>query len=109
MQNGKSGVAEMANEPDNLVLIQLREIRATQAEHSTRFDQIDRRFNDVDKRFDEMRLLLGPTIGLGTTAYLRSQEFDQRHELSEGETRSLRARMDDLERRVTKVEEERDR
>jgi hypothetical protein len=93
---------------------------ATLAEHSAqyagmnerfnkRFNDVDKRFNDVDKRFDEMRLLLGHTIGLGTTAHLRSQEFDQRHELSEGETRSLRARVDDLERRVTKVEEERDR
>ncbi len=106
----------MANEPDNLVLIQLREIRATLAEHSAqfagmneRFARIDKRFNDVDKRFDEMRLLLGHTIGLGTTAHLRPQELDRRHELSEGETRSLRARVDDLERRVTKVEEERDR
>jgi hypothetical protein len=68
----------MANEPDNLVLVQLREIRATLAQHSTRFDQIDerfaqidRRFSDVDKRFDEMRMLFGHSVGLSTTAYQR--------------------------------------
>jgi chromosome segregation ATPase len=109
MQNRKSGVAEMANGPDNLVLIQLREIRATLAEHSAQFAGINDRFAHFDKRLDEMRSLLGHTISQSTTAYLRSQEFDQRHELSEGETRSLRARVDDLERRITKVEEERDR
>jgi hypothetical protein len=104
----------MANEPDNLVLIQLREIRATLAEHSSRFDrlderfaQIDKRFTDVDGRFDEMRLLLGHTIGLSTTAYLRSQEFHQRHEQGGGETRRLRERVDELDRRVTKMEQER--
>jgi len=89
----------MANEPDNLVLAQLREIRATQAEHSARFAQID-------KRFDEMRLLLGHTIGLSTTAYLRSQEFDRRYEFSEGEQRSLSERVGELERRVAKVEDD---
>jgi len=89
----------MANGPDNLVLAQLREIRATQAEHSARFAQID-------KRFDEMRLLLGHTIGLSTTAYLRSQEFDRRYEFSEGEQRSLSERVGELERRVAKVEDD---
>jgi len=89
----------MANEPDNLVLAQLREIRATQAEHSARFAQID-------KRFDEMRLLLGHTIGLSTTAYLRSQEFDRRYEFSEGEQRSLSERVGELERRLAKVEDD---
>ena len=96
----------MANGPDNLVLAQLREIRATQAEHSARFAQIDKRFDDVDKRFDEMRLLLGHTIGLSTTAYLRSQEFDRRYEFSEGEQRSLSERVGELERRLAKVEDD---
>jgi uncharacterized coiled-coil protein SlyX len=102
----------MADEPDNLVLVHLREIRATLAEHSTRFDrmderfaQIDERFAQVDRRFDEMRLLLGHTIGLSTTANLRSQEFDRRYEFSEGEQRSLSERVADLERRLAKVEE----
>jgi hypothetical protein len=102
-------LAQMANESENLVLVQLREIRATLAEHSARFDRIDERFAQMDRRFDEMRLLLGHTIGVATTAYVRSQEIDRRYELSEGEQRSLRDRVDQLERRVAKVEEDRDR
>lgn len=101
----------MANEPDNLVLVQLREIRATQAEHSAqfalineRFAQVDKRFNDVDRRFDEMRLLLGHTIGLSTTTYLKSQEFEQRQGFSEGEQRRLNERMDEFERRLSDLE-----
>lgn len=54
-----------------------------------------------------MRLLPGHTIGLSTTAYLRSQAFDQRHELGEGETRCLRERVDELDRRITRMEQER--
>jgi hypothetical protein len=95
----------MANEPENLVLIQLREIRATQAEHSAQFARIDERFGEIDKRLDEMRLLLGHTIGLATTADLRSQEFERRHEFSEGEQRRLSERMDEFERRLTRLEE----
>jgi hypothetical protein len=104
----------MANEPDNLILIHLREIRHTLAEHSERFVQIDKRFNDVDKRFnemdkrfDEMRLLLGHTIGVAQSSYLRAQEFDQRYEFGEGEQRQLRQRVDELERRIAKIEDER--
>jgi hypothetical protein len=43
----------MANEPDNLVLVQVREIRATVAEHSKqleRFDQVDKRFTGSTSR-----------------------------------------------------------
>jgi chromosome segregation ATPase len=44
-------IAQMANEPDSLVLVHLREIRATLAEHSARFDRIDDRFARIDDRF----------------------------------------------------------
>jgi chromosome segregation ATPase len=41
----------MANDPDNLVLVHLREIRATLAEHSARFNRIDGRLAQIDDRF----------------------------------------------------------
>ena len=44
----------MANDADNLVLTQLREIRATLAGHSARFDRIDERFAEMDERFDQI-------------------------------------------------------
>jgi hypothetical protein len=94
----------MANEPDNLVLVQLREIRATQAEHSAQFALVNERFARVDRRFDEMRFLLGHTIGLGTTTCLKSQEFEQRQGFSEGEQRRMNERMDEFERRLSDLE-----
>jgi acyl carrier protein phosphodiesterase len=47
-------IAQMANEPDSLVLVHLREIRATLAEHSARFDRIDDRFARIDDRFAQI-------------------------------------------------------
>ena len=44
----------MANEPDSLVLVHLREIRATLADHSARFDRIDDRFARIDERFAQI-------------------------------------------------------
>ena len=46
----------MADEPENLVLVQLREMRADAAafrkEVGARFDAIDARFDAIDARFD---------------------------------------------------------
>jgi hypothetical protein len=115
-----SEAEQMANEPDNLVLIQLREIRATLAEHSALLAEhsallagqshvMKERFDQVDKRFDEFHALTSHTLMLGTSNQLKSQEFERRYEFSEGEQRRMTERMDELERRLTKVEEKVDR
>lgn len=103
----------MANELDNLVLMQLREIRATLAEHSGElvrisecFAQVDKRFDRLERRFDEFHMVVSHTLNLGTTVYLKSQESDQRHGLSEGEQRRLSERLDRVERRLSDLEEE---
>jgi hypothetical protein len=94
----------MANEADNLVLLQLREIRATLAEHSAQFVQMNERFDQLDKRFDDFHALTSHTLMLGTTNSLKSQELERRYEFSEGEQRRLRERMDEFESRLSKVE-----
>jgi hypothetical protein len=43
----------MANAPDNLILVHLREIRAALAEHSARFDRIDEPFAHMEARMDQ--------------------------------------------------------
>lgn len=92
----------MANEPDNLVLMQLREIRATQAEHSALMKE---RFDQIDKRFDDFHALTGHTLMLGTTNSLKAQEFERRHGFSEGEQQRMRERMDNFENRLAKLED----
>jgi hypothetical protein len=44
----------MASDADFVVLTQLREIRATLAGHSARFDRIEERFAQIDERFDQI-------------------------------------------------------
>jgi len=95
----------MANEPDNLVLVHLREIRATQADHSALMQELKERFDQIDKRFEDFHALTNHTLMLGTTNRLKSQEFERRHEFNEGEQRRMSERMDEFERRLTKVED----
>ena len=95
----------MANGPDNLVLVQLREIRATQTEHSARFDRIDKRLDQMDKRFEDFHALTNHTLSVSTTSYLKSQEVERRQEFDEGEQRRLSERMDEFERRLSDLEE----
>jgi hypothetical protein len=147
----------MANEADDLVLVHLRAIRATLAEHSARFDRIDDRFADMaaymserfaqvdgrftqvdgrfaqvdarfsqvderfaqmdrrfgqvdqrfaqmDTRFDDLRDVLSHTFAVSTTNNLKSQQHDQLYQFSEGEQQRLTQRVDDIERRLVKVE-----
>ena len=116
----------MANAPDNLVLVHLREIRATLVEHSTRFDRLDDRFTQIDerfaqidlrfahidkrfdrleRRFDDLHAIVSHAFALDTTTFAKSRELDQLRQFSEGEQERLRERVDDLDRRVAKLEE----
>ena len=94
---------------DNLVLIQLREVRSELHEVRAKQTEHDRRFDQIDKRFEDFHALTSHTLTLGTANHLKSQEFERRHEFSEGEQQHMRDRMDDLERRVTRVEDKIDR
>ena len=97
-------VAKMANEPDNLVLVHLREIRATLAEHSARFDLMDRRFDQLGKRFEDFHEITSHALRLSTSNDLRMRNLDRRYEFSEGEQRRTTDRMDEFERRLWDLE-----
>jgi chromosome segregation ATPase len=138
----------MANESDNLVLVHLREIRATLAEHSARFDRMDDRFGQIDdrlaqiderfgqvderfaqmearmdrrfaqmdtrfdrleQRFDDLHAIVSHTFSPSTANSLKVREFDQRHQLREGERQRISGRVNDLEHRLVKVEKKLER
>jgi tetrahydromethanopterin S-methyltransferase subunit G len=94
----------MANEADNLVLVQLREIRTTLADHSAQFTRINERLDQMDKRFKDFHALTNHTLMLSTATDLRMRDLDRRYEFSECEQRRLTGRMDDFERRLSDVE-----
>jgi predicted nuclease with TOPRIM domain len=115
----------MANEPDNLILVHLREIRATLAEHSARFDRIDERFAQIDERFiqmdlrfaqmdkrfdrmeqrfDDLQEVVSHTFVLSSANSLKVQELDRRYQLNEGEQQRISGRVDELDYRLSEVE-----
>jgi len=95
----------MAEEPDNLVLIQLREMRAELKNITVKLDQHDLRFDNLDKRFDEMRLYVNHALGLGTMNDLKARELDARQDESEARQKRMAALMAEIERRLGRVED----
>jgi DNA anti-recombination protein RmuC len=92
----------MVDEPDNLVLHMLREMRAEIAERfarvETRFEQIDKRFEQIDTRFDHVdkeleEVKFQVTYGLGVSSinHLKARELDHR--------------MTDFDQRLKRLEE----
>jgi hypothetical protein len=81
--------------------VQLREIHATLADHSARFDQLA-------KRFEEFHELASHTLRLSPSNDLRMRDLDRRYEFSEGEQRRMNDRMDEFERRVSELERKTD-
>ena len=73
----------MANEPENITHVLLRQIRAAQDEHSHRFDRIE-------KRLDEVHESMVTSLGLAAHANVRHERVDKR--------------LDDLARRVEQLE-----
>ena len=88
----------MTQEPYDLVLIQLREIRATLAGHTARFDRLE-------KGFGELRHLANHALVLGTAVELRTRELDERQEQGEAHHKRMDERVSSIEQRVAKIEE----
>jgi chromosome segregation ATPase len=88
----------MTQQPDVPVLGQLREIRATLAGYTVRFDRIE-------KDLDELRHLVKHALVAGATAELRTGELDEGQERSEAHHKHLDERVSSIEQRVAKIEE----
>ena len=101
-------VPTMVDEPDNLVLIQLREMRGQLQGISTKLEEHDRRFDGIDKRFDDFHLLVSHALGVSTANHLKTREFDARHEETAARQRRMEARFEEIEQRLGKVEEKSD-
>jgi hypothetical protein len=48
----------MADEPENIVLVMLRDIRAKLDEHSTHFERMEARLGDVEKQLDDHKTIV---------------------------------------------------
>lgn len=95
----------MADEPDNIVLVQLRDIRGKLDKIDDKLHEHDRRFDHLDKRSDEMRQYVVHALGLGSLNEMKAREMDARLEMGEALSKQIDERFKDIERRLTKVEE----
>ena len=75
----------MADDPDNIVLVMLRDIRGKLDEHDKRFDAMDEQFRAIDKQFDGVRKEISDlqtwtryAMGLGMTNDLKMKELEVR-------------------------------
>ncbi|NDW06541.1 hypothetical protein [Jiella pacifica] len=81
----------MADEPDNLVLQLLREIRETQGEHTEQFMLVGNRLDHIDQRLEEFRETLYTVAGAAVHANVRHA--------------TVAERLKTLEERVSRLEE----
>lgn len=88
----------MNQEHDNPVLTQLREIRATLAGHTARFDRLERDFR-------EQRNLVNRACVLDTTAALGTGEPTEDRGQGQADHKSMDERVSSIEQRVAKIEE----
>jgi len=68
----------MADEPDNITLVMLREIRAKQDEHSLRFDRVDGRLEHVEKQLGNMTKVVTYSLGQTTETQFRQSQQESR-------------------------------
>ena len=99
----------MANEPDNLVLVQLREIR-NELKKLEKLDamekRFDKRFDDLDTKYEQWRGYVTHALGLGSVNQLRNDSLDGRLDAEIKERARLAEQVAALDRRVTRIEEQ---
>ena len=95
----------MAREPDNLVLMQLREIRGGLDQISSKLEEHDRRFDKIDKDNETFKFQLTHTFGLAGMANLQSQLAQERADEALERQKRMDSHFAEVERRLGKVEE----
>lgn len=95
----------MANDLDNIVVANLREMHAQLQGIAAKLEEHDRRFDRIDKRFEDVRHLVDHALGLTTMNEMKMRALEARHDASEARQRRMTERLDGLERRLAKVEE----
>jgi hypothetical protein len=80
----------MADQPEDLTLRLLREIRAKQDSHSEALAQVNSRFDHVEHQLDDLYKISTHTLGVAANAHVRFEE--------------LQAQVNELTRRVSLLE-----
>ena len=97
----------MTDEPDNVVLRMLRDIRAKLDkldEHDTRFDGVDRRLDKIDKTLELMKYQIAQSLGLAMAANLAATHTGERVDSLEDRQKRLDEGMAEIRRRMAEME-----
>jgi hypothetical protein len=70
----------MAKQPEDLVVRILRDIQRTLAEHTKKFEAVDRRLDEIDRTLGHMNGNVVIALGLATRANIRHDSVDERLE-----------------------------
>ena len=79
----------VADEPDNMILRLLREIRAKQDEHSSVLSEHGQRLKMIDRRLDEVHETMYTVAGLAAHSNVRHDSVADRLEAIEERVRKL--------------------
>ncbi|MBV9247405.1 MAG: hypothetical protein JO366_21625, partial [Methylobacteriaceae bacterium] len=72
----------METEPDNLVLVPLREMRARQDTDSARLERVEEQLRHVDKQIDDLHKIVVYSLGQTTeTQFRQSQQQSKMDEM----------------------------
>jgi serine/threonine protein kinase HipA of HipAB toxin-antitoxin module len=88
----------MAKDPDNLVLVQLREIRSEMSRMNAKLEAHDKRFDKIDERFDGLDYKLTHVFGFAAMASLGAKH-------AETKVSGLADRQAKLETEVTAIDQ----
>ena len=89
----------MADEPDNLVLVQLREIRALLEQHGRQLDVHSAKFDEVLDEVRGLKRMSKAAIGEAAAAELVAQDAERAAERANRRIDELVARIEALESR----------
>ena len=67
----------MEEDPTNLILRLLREVRKVQDDHSQSLAAHDKRFDALDKKIDDWQETIATAVGLATHANLRNHSMEE--------------------------------
>ena len=68
----------MANEPDHIIVVMLRDIRAKQDEHSGIFADHTQRFERLERRLDDLSKVVRYSLGQSVETQFRQTQQEER-------------------------------
>jgi hypothetical protein len=97
----------MAQDPDNVVLVHLREMRVELQDVRLQLQGIMTKLEEHDRRFEDFHFLVNHVLALGRVNQRRSRELEASHDLTGAWQQRTEHRIDQIEHRLGKIEEKR--